>query len=79
LTRAAAFAFTTTLAASAASIACSGDSTTTIRDAGDHDVQPPYGTPPTPQPVDAGQDNDAGGQALYGAPAYGAPFDSGKG
>jgi hypothetical protein len=42
-------------------------------------VQPPYGLAPTPQPVDAGHDNDAGGIALYGAPAYGAPVDSGDG
>jgi hypothetical protein len=77
LTRAAAFAFTTTLAASAASIAACGGSEETKTFA------PPYGAAPVPPPhPDAGgdADADAGNQALYGAPAYGAqPVDSGNG
>jgi hypothetical protein len=89
LSRAAAFAFTASLATSAvtATVSCGGDT-----NGGNQTVAPAYGAPAygggPVRPVDGGgdadaahdADADAGGQALYGAPAYGAqPVDSGNG
>lgn len=75
LSRAAAYAFTATVAAATggALVACSSSSAQT---------QALYGAPAV---IDSGSDaaddaDSGGGQALYGAPAYGAqPVDSGDG
>jgi hypothetical protein len=80
LSRAAAYAFTATVAAAAggALVACSSSSTAVAL----------YGAPAvidggdgsTNDAADDAPDDTGGGQALYGAPAYGAqPVDSGEG
>ncbi len=81
LTRAAAFAFTTTLATSAMATAASCGGETSGDEKGN--FLPPYGIAPTPPPQDASRDADAGDandgdsggvQAHYG----GVPVDSGS-